>query len=222
MVEPEKFRGDRRRRLVVSGRPQMALPATGLRRLAVPEPGSGPAGILLHRRLRRLTERRPGRGRRPLRGDHRTVPAPGVEGGCPRYHGLAAFRAAIAENIRQARLLADLVDREPSLERVAEVPLSAVCFRWVAGDVASLDEENARILDRVNRGGRVSCPTPRCTGTSCCGRASPTIARPTTTSPLSCRRCWLWHRGSDPAAVDPGREGTISPRDPRRICKGYR
>ena len=29
-----------------------------------------------------------------------------------RYHGVAAFRAAIADNLAQARLLADLVDQE--------------------------------------------------------------------------------------------------------------
>ena len=72
-----------------------------------------------------------------------------------RYHGLSSFRAAIAANLRQARLLADLIDKQPSLERVAEVPLSAVCFRWVGGDQASLDGQNAEILDRVNRRGRV-------------------------------------------------------------------
>jgi len=72
-----------------------------------------------------------------------------------RYHGLSSFRAAIAMNLRQARLLADLIDKQPSLERVAEVPLSAVCFRWVGGDQASLDGQNAELLDRVNRRGRV-------------------------------------------------------------------
>ena len=72
-----------------------------------------------------------------------------------RYHGLSAFRAAIAENLRQARLLAQLIDREPSLERMAEVPLSAVCFRWQGVDEATLDQRNAEILDRVNRRGRV-------------------------------------------------------------------
>lgn len=72
-----------------------------------------------------------------------------------RYHGLAAFRESIAGNIRQARRLADLVDAEPGLERVAEVPLSAVCFRWTAGDPDTLDDANAAILDRVNRRGRV-------------------------------------------------------------------
>jgi aromatic-L-amino-acid/L-tryptophan decarboxylase len=72
-----------------------------------------------------------------------------------RYHGLESFRESIAGNIRQARRLAALVDAEPALERVAAVPLSAVCFRWNSGDPATLDEANAAILDRVNRRGRV-------------------------------------------------------------------
>jgi glutamate/tyrosine decarboxylase-like PLP-dependent enzyme len=72
-----------------------------------------------------------------------------------RYHGVGAFRAAIAANLAQARLLAELVDAEPALDRVAEVPLSAVCFRWVGGDPATLDDRNAELLDRVNRRGRV-------------------------------------------------------------------
>ena len=72
-----------------------------------------------------------------------------------RYHGLAAFRESIAGNIAQARRLAALVDAEPRLERLAEVPLSAVCFRWTGGDPSTLDDANAAILDRVNRRGRV-------------------------------------------------------------------
>jgi glutamate/tyrosine decarboxylase-like PLP-dependent enzyme len=38
-----------------------------------------------------------------------------------RYHGLGAFRAAIAENLAQARLLAELIEAEPSLELLAPV-----------------------------------------------------------------------------------------------------
>lgn len=72
-----------------------------------------------------------------------------------RYHGLRAFRESIAGNLAQAHRLAALVDDEPDLERLADVPLSAVCFRWTAGDPATLDEANATILDRVNRRGRV-------------------------------------------------------------------
>jgi aromatic-L-amino-acid decarboxylase len=72
-----------------------------------------------------------------------------------RYHGLQAFRDSIAGNIRQARRRAALVDAEPRLERVAAVPLSAVCFRWTDADPATLDKANAAILDLVNRRGRV-------------------------------------------------------------------
>ena len=72
-----------------------------------------------------------------------------------RYHGLSAFRNAIAQNLRQARLLAELIDREHSLARMADVPLSAVCFRWQGADESTLDQRNAEILERVNRRGRV-------------------------------------------------------------------
>ena len=70
-----------------------------------------------------------------------------------RYHGLTAFRRAISENLRQAQLLADLIDAQAALERLAPVELSAVCFRWTgAGD---LDGANAEILAEVNRRGHV-------------------------------------------------------------------
>src|SRR5204863_7070731 len=59
-----------------------------------------------------------------------------------RYHGLGAFRAAIAENLAQAKLLAGLVDAEPSLELLAPVELSAVCFRWTDADVDTLNGRN--------------------------------------------------------------------------------
>jgi aromatic-L-amino-acid decarboxylase len=72
-----------------------------------------------------------------------------------RYYGLGAFRAAIAENLRQAGLLADLIEAEPSLELLAPVELSAVCFRWADRDTEALDARNAAILRRVNQRGRV-------------------------------------------------------------------
>jgi aromatic-L-amino-acid/L-tryptophan decarboxylase len=68
-----------------------------------------------------------------------------------RYHGLAAFRAAIAADLEHAQLLAALIEAEPDLELLAPVELSAVCFRWVGGD----DEANAALLQRVNARGRV-------------------------------------------------------------------
>jgi aromatic-L-amino-acid/L-tryptophan decarboxylase len=72
-----------------------------------------------------------------------------------RYHGLAQFREAIRKDLRHAQLLAELVQAEPSLELLAPVELSAVCFRWAGGPAATLDERNQQILQRVGRRGRV-------------------------------------------------------------------
>ena len=72
-----------------------------------------------------------------------------------RYHGLAAFRDAIRQNLSQAQLLAELVEDEPSLELLAPVELSAVCFRWAHGPANSLNLRNAQILGRVTERGRV-------------------------------------------------------------------
>ncbi|HEX8820610.1 MAG TPA: aminotransferase class V-fold PLP-dependent enzyme [Archangium sp.] len=73
-----------------------------------------------------------------------------------RYHGLGAFREAIREDLENAQRLATLVREEPRLELLAPVPLSAVCFRYVAG----LPEQernafNTRLLARINARGRV-------------------------------------------------------------------
>jgi aromatic-L-amino-acid/L-tryptophan decarboxylase len=71
-----------------------------------------------------------------------------------RYHGLTAFQQSIRDDLRLAQVLADAIDSEPDLERLAPVALSAVCFRY-AGQPADLDALNARILERVIRRGRV-------------------------------------------------------------------
>jgi glutamate/tyrosine decarboxylase-like PLP-dependent enzyme len=73
-----------------------------------------------------------------------------------RYHGMAALRAAIAENLRQARLLARLIEDEPALELLAPVELSAVCFRWSQADDEGLNTRNDEILRRVNARGNVT------------------------------------------------------------------
>jgi glutamate/tyrosine decarboxylase-like PLP-dependent enzyme len=72
-----------------------------------------------------------------------------------RYHGLGAFRAAIAENLAQASLLAELIDAEASLELLAPVELSAVCFRWTEAEVDTLNDRNEAILRDVNQTGHV-------------------------------------------------------------------
>jgi glutamate/tyrosine decarboxylase-like PLP-dependent enzyme len=72
-----------------------------------------------------------------------------------RFHGLAAFREAIGENLRQARLLAELIEAESWLELLAPVELSAVCFRWTKAQPEALNDLNEEILRRVNQRGRV-------------------------------------------------------------------
>jgi len=74
-----------------------------------------------------------------------------------RYHGLSAFRAAIAADLRHALLLAERVEGEPALQLLAPVELSAVCFRWNDGTGEdALDDRNAAILSRMNQRGRVA------------------------------------------------------------------
>lgn len=73
-----------------------------------------------------------------------------------RYHGLAAFREAIRADCAHAQRLASRVQAKLSMELLAPVPLSAVCFRFVGGvPPARLDAFNAALLKRVNARGRV-------------------------------------------------------------------
>jgi len=68
-----------------------------------------------------------------------------------RYHGMAAFRRAIQNDLDHAQLLAELIRNEPRLELLAPVHLSAVCWKWKDGD----NDFNARLLKRVIERGRV-------------------------------------------------------------------
>src|SRR6266542_3943899 len=72
-----------------------------------------------------------------------------------RYHGIGQFRAAIREDLRHAQLLARLVTAEATLEILAPVALSTVCFRWKDAAEAELNGRNAAILREVLRRGRV-------------------------------------------------------------------
>ena len=49
-----------------------------------------------------------------------------------------------------------MIEAEASLELLAPVELSAVCFRWKDGPASTLNERNQEILRRVIRGGRVA------------------------------------------------------------------
>jgi glutamate/tyrosine decarboxylase-like PLP-dependent enzyme len=74
-----------------------------------------------------------------------------------RYHGLNAFRDAIHADLDHAQMLAELVRGNASLELLAPVELSAVCFRHVSAGAPDeqLNEMNAAILKRVIQRGRV-------------------------------------------------------------------
>jgi aromatic-L-amino-acid/L-tryptophan decarboxylase len=75
-----------------------------------------------------------------------------------RYHGLAAFRAAIRKDLDCAQRLATAVANSPALELLGPVELSAVCFRHVLGKDASEEERNRfnlALLKRIVARGRV-------------------------------------------------------------------
>lgn len=71
-----------------------------------------------------------------------------------RYHGLHAFQESIQEDLRLAMVLAECIDAEPKLKRLAPVSLSAVCFQYIGGG-REIDALNSSILNRVARRGRV-------------------------------------------------------------------
>ena len=62
--------------------------------------------------------------------------------------------AGSLDDLRLAHLLADSIDSEPRLERLAPVALSAVCFRYVEGG-GDLNALNRAILNKVVRRGHV-------------------------------------------------------------------
>jgi aromatic-L-amino-acid/L-tryptophan decarboxylase len=75
-----------------------------------------------------------------------------------RYHGVRAYRKSIRTDLALAQRLAAAVDARTELERLAPVPLSAVCFRHLGGGGrtdAELDRLNQELLLRVVRRGRV-------------------------------------------------------------------
>jgi aromatic-L-amino-acid/L-tryptophan decarboxylase len=87
-----------------------------------------------------------------------------------RYHGLESFRAAIQRDLEHAQRLVQTIDAEPELERLAPVPLSAVCFRHTVRPDASEEERNAfnlALLKRMIRRGRVYLSNAELKGKFC-------------------------------------------------------
>jgi len=71
-----------------------------------------------------------------------------------KAHGVEAFGRLVAQNIRQARYLADRIVATPALELMAPVPSNVVCFRYrVDGDGAASDALNREIVMRLQERG---------------------------------------------------------------------
>ena len=76
-----------------------------------------------------------------------------------RCYGREGLQALIREHVRLAQLFASWVEEEPGWEIAAPHALSVVCFRREGSD-----EENAAILERVNRSGEAFLSQTRLDG----------------------------------------------------------
>lgn len=74
-----------------------------------------------------------------------------------RYHGLAAFRKSIENDLQHAQRLGSLIEAIPDLHLMAPIELSAVCFRYVGGKHTEddLDRLNSEILRRILKRGNI-------------------------------------------------------------------
>jgi len=74
-----------------------------------------------------------------------------------RAYGRDGYRAMVERHLDLAQRLAEQVDAEPDLERLADVPLNVVCFRYRPRGEADdrLDELNRRLGEAVLDDGRV-------------------------------------------------------------------
>jgi glutamate/tyrosine decarboxylase-like PLP-dependent enzyme len=74
-----------------------------------------------------------------------------------RAYGRAGFEEMVERHIGLARRVADQVDAAPDLERLADVPLNVVCFRFHPSRVADgeLDRINRRLGQMILEDGRV-------------------------------------------------------------------
>ncbi len=77
-----------------------------------------------------------------------------------RWFGLDGLRRRIERHIEMAQTFAAWVDATPDWERLAPVPFSTVCLRWVPGS----DDDNQALMDAVNRTGEVFLSHTRLAG----------------------------------------------------------
>ena len=79
-----------------------------------------------------------------------------------RAYGTGRLGAAMAQTCRLARRLADRIDLEPELERLAPAELNIVCFRYRAG--AASDALNAELVIVLQESGLAAPSTTRIGG----------------------------------------------------------
>ncbi len=79
-----------------------------------------------------------------------------------RAYGADRLGAAMLQTCRLARRLADRIDREPELERLAPAELNIVCFRYRAG--AASDALNAELVTELQESGVAAPSTTRIDG----------------------------------------------------------
>ncbi len=72
-------------------------------------------------------------------------------------YGRSGYQAMVERHVRLAGRLAAQVDADPDLQRLAEVPLNVVCFRYQPSGVAEseLDDLNRRLGQAVLDDGRI-------------------------------------------------------------------
>jgi aromatic-L-amino-acid decarboxylase len=83
-----------------------------------------------------------------------------------RSFGARAIREHLTRHVELATQLAGWIDADPDFERLAPVPLSVVCFRWVPTglSVEAVERANARLLHAVNATGEVCLSHTRVRG----------------------------------------------------------
>jgi len=97
-------------------------------------------------------------------------------------YGAEGYRAMVERHLDLAQRMARLVDEAPDLERLAEVPLNVICFRYRPRGVpeADLDDLNRRLGDALLADGRVVAGTTVYGGRVC---LRPAITNWRTTEP---------------------------------------
>jgi glutamate/tyrosine decarboxylase-like PLP-dependent enzyme len=74
-----------------------------------------------------------------------------------RAYGREGYRSMVERHVRLAQRVAAQVDAAPDLERLADVPLNVICFRYRPASVPEdqLDELNRRLGELILEDGRV-------------------------------------------------------------------